>query len=115
MEAKLFSKKGNKLCLYNLLLKIVHFFYPNYCANCEVLLKENEPNCFCKNCWGKIKIITESCKKCGKPVITGDGLCNDCKKTKKFYYEKIKVLGLYEGVLKKAIHLYKFLTPASLV
>lgn len=95
--------------MLNLLQKIINFFYPNYCANCGKLLKEQAPNCFCSECWQKIKIIKgETCRKCGKPVITSDGICNECRKIKKFYYDKIKVIGIYEDILKEAIHLYKY-------
>lgn len=92
----------------SLLFKVIQFLYPNYCANCGILLSNDASNCFCNNCWNQIKIIkTQTCKKCGKPVITEKGICQDCKK-EKFYYEKIKVIGLYEDILKKAIHLYKY-------
>jgi len=87
---------------------ILNFLYPNYCQNCDKLLKNYDPHCFCSECWSEIKIIkTPTCKKCGKPIITSSGICNDCKNSK-FYYNEIKVLGLYEGILKDAIHLYKF-------
>lgn len=95
--------------MHNPLQKIINFLYPNYCANCGKLLNEQDPNCFCVECWKKINIIKgETCKKCGKSVITPEGICNECRKIKKFYYDKIKVIGIYEDILKQAIHLYKY-------
>ena len=86
----------------------IRFLFPNYCQNCHKLLSSHDKNCFCDECWNSIKLIKENfCIKCGKPVITANGICNTCKKNK-FYYKQIRVVGIYEKILKNAIHLYKY-------
>ncbi len=87
---------------------IIRFLFPNYCNNCGTILSPDDKNCFCLECWESIKKIKDNfCNKCGKPVITPDGICSGCI-NKKFYYNRIRVAGIYEKVIKDAIHLYKY-------
>ncbi len=93
----------------NLFGKIISFIYPNYCASCGKLLNENDTTCFCNDCWNKIELIKgETCIKCGKPIKTADGICQECKKVKSFHYHNLKAIGIYDNILKDAVHLYKF-------
>lgn len=88
--------------------KFINFIFPNYCNNCNKLLTENDPQCFCNKCWNTITLIKDDfCIKCGKPIITSDGICSNCK-NKTFYYHQIRAAGVYEDILKDAIHLYKY-------
>ena len=94
--------------LKTFIIKLIHFLFPNYCQSCDKLLSQHDKNCFCNKCWDSIKLIKEDfCIKCGKPVITAKGICNTCKKNR-FYYKQIRVVGIYEEILKNAIHLYKY-------
>jgi len=93
----------------NFFWKIIFFLYPNYCASCGKLLDEKDKNCFCNECWSKIEIIKgDTCIKCGKPIKTADGICQECKKVKLFHYHNLKAIGIYDGILKESLHLYKF-------
>ncbi|MBU1078430.1 MAG: ComF family protein [Spirochaetes bacterium] len=40
-------------------------------------------------------------------MITARGICDQCRKSK-FYYDRIRVAGIYDDILKQAIHLYKY-------
>ncbi|MBN1898382.1 MAG: ComF family protein [Spirochaetes bacterium] len=89
--------------------KIISFLYPNYCQKCDTLLTESDPKVFCQTCWEEIPVIRGTvCRKCYKPVITPKGLCRDCRQVKRFSYDKIRILALYQGIFKEAIHLYKY-------
>ena len=89
-------------------INIIRFLFPNYCKNCDKLLDEEDKNCYCLKCGEEIKVIKKDyCIKCGRPVITANGICRYCKNTK-FYYKQIRVVGIYEKILKDAIHLYKY-------
>lgn len=90
------------------IIKIIETLFPNYCQECNKRLLNTDFHCFCKLCWDKIEIIKNThCRKCGKPVITSKGICHNCL-NKRYYYKEIRVSGLYDYTLKKAIHLYKY-------
>ncbi len=103
MGKRIFKEK-----FYKIAYKILSFVFPNYCINCGKMLIEKEHHCFCNECWDKIEIFNgESCKKCGAPVITAKGVCFKCR-SKKFFYNEIKCVGKYDGILKEAIRAYKY-------
>jgi ComF family protein len=61
----------------------------------------------CAECLGKIRLIIkeESCSCCGKKSAIS--LCRSCKE-KKHYFKKVRSAGIYDGVLKECIHLFKY-------
>jgi ComF family protein len=68
-----------------------------------------------KNLSENLKEIEQPyCIKCGKPLISTDFfkqnreiLCLDCK-TKKYSFKFSRSMGIYDKVLKKSIHLFKY-------
>ncbi|MDD5067218.1 MAG: ComF family protein [bacterium] len=86
----------------------IHFILPNYCHICDKKLSHGDTNCFCSSCWEKLELTGKDfCRKCGKRIITPDGVCRECS-NKRFDYQEIRSVGVYEGTFREAIHLYKF-------
>ncbi len=86
----------------------IYFLLPNHCNACGKRLNINDTKLFCTECWNNIKFISgQTCKICSKPIIAKNRICEDCRKRKNYFTEN-KSIGLYEGILKDAIHLYKF-------
>lgn len=89
--------------------KFIGFVFPNYCAQCGTKLFRNDTNCFCRSCWQKISVFKGPfCLKCGREVITESGVCRECR-GRSHYHDELRAVGAYDGILKSAIHLYKFL------
>lgn len=87
---------------------LLHFVLPNYCWTCSTKLNIHDTNCFCQSCWEKIKLTGKNyCQKCAKAIITSEGVCHECQ-NRKIFYDEIRSVGIYEDILKEAIHLYKF-------
>ena len=92
--------------LFNQFLSIL---YPNFCIVCGE--KTDNPYPLCNECIGKIhEIKFPYCKKCGKP-LEGWGsdiaLCGECIRIPPSF--KIARSGYkYEGILKDAIHRWKY-------
>jgi len=87
-------------------------------ANCKICQRPLGPSNFtfiCKNCWDKVEWIeTPHCSQCSKPLSLSPAfqdistlLCPECSRNNS-YFKKIFVPTLYEGVMKKAIHLLKY-------
>jgi len=80
--------------------------FPNRCSVCFVLGQTE----LCQKCAGKIEYLTGLlCQKCGKPE---DGyfkgqLCEDCS-TNDPPFKLARSVAVYDGVLKDAIHQFKF-------
>jgi ComF family protein len=101
---------------YRWLLNLV---FPPLCPICQTLLddKENDLS-LCTTCRTAIKpLCPPFCPLCGLPVPSGDGegyLCGPCLEEKR-HFEVHRSSGLYEGVLKEAIHHFKYGGVFSLV
>jgi len=94
---------------------LLDFLFPAECTFCQNFLGEGRFVSFCKSCWGKIKFIQGSlCTCCGRPfesenvLETAPGfLCGSCRNDL-YYFDKARAVGKYEGVLKEAIHQFKY-------
>ncbi|MCK5533946.1 ComF family protein [bacterium] len=90
-------KKISNYCL--------NLFFPLNCAGCgKDLINEKG---ICRECLGKIKYVKEPyCYKCGSNKEVGF-LCNKCRNIK-YYFQRIYICSLYEGILRKCIHSFKY-------
>ena len=94
---------------------LLNFVFPLDCKICEKLIQESKGYSICEDCFKTIELIEHPyCIKCGKPLIsTGyfkqnrEILCLECKR-KKYSFEFSRSIGIYNKVLKKCIHLFKY-------
>jgi len=94
---------------------ILNFVFPLDCKICEKPIRESKGYSICENCFKTIELIKQPyCIKCGKPLISTDYfkqnreiLCLECK-IKKYSFEFSRSTGIYDKVLKKCIHLFKY-------
>ena len=94
---------------------LLNFVFPLDCKICEKPIRESKGYSICEDCFKTIELIERPyCVKCGKPLIPTDAfkqnrevLCLDCK-IKKYSFEFSRSMGVYDKVLKKCIHLFKY-------
>ncbi len=94
---------------------LLNFIFPLDCKICEKPIRESKGYSICEDCFKTIELIERPyCAKCGKPLIPTDFfkqnreiLCLDCKR-KKYSFEFSCSTGIYDKVLKKCIHLFKY-------
>ncbi|GAH06214.1 unnamed protein product, partial [marine sediment metagenome] len=94
---------------------ILNFAFPLNCKICKKPIQESKGYSICEDCFKTIELIEQPyCIKCGKPLIHTDFfkqnreiLCLDCK-IKKYSFEFSRSTGIYDEVLKKCIHLFKY-------
>lgn len=80
-------------------------FLPSDCKICKNPLEYNE-KWICNRCFSQIKeILPPICNRCGRPSQIH--LCSECQK-KRRYLKRVRAYGIFEGVLKEAIHLFKY-------
>jgi len=94
---------------------LLNFIFPLDCKMCEKPIRESKGYSICEDCFKTIELIERPyCIKCGKPLIPSvffkqnrEILCLDCKR-KKYSFEFSRSTGIYDKVLKKCIHLFKY-------
>jgi len=94
---------------------LLNFIFPLDCKICEKPIRESKGYSICEDCFKTIELIERPyCIKCGKPLIptvffkqNRKILCLDCKR-KKYSFEFSRSTGVYDKVLKKCIHLFKY-------
>lgn len=79
--------------------------YPNVCHFCGRISKEE----MCNECRKEIVYITEPrCKRCGRPVRSGEAeYCYDCA-GKSVFFEQGKNLWIHKGRVKQSIYQFKY-------
>jgi len=90
------------------LSRLLNLLFPSRCPLCGNISNSYIYNPICTHCWGFIKKYDgPACRICGIPTISDQTIiCESCVKGQPF--SKILYYGLYEGTLRKAIHLLKF-------
>lgn len=90
--------------------RLINFVFPLTCAVCKTPLSHDDKNKICDDCLNKMKYIEPLfCVKCGIPLVYGGAHCYNClHPEKKQYYEKIRGVFEYEGVIKQCVHLFKY-------
>ena len=94
---------------------LLNLVFPLNCKICKTPIRESKGYSICEDCFKTIKLIEQPyCVKCGKPLIPTEFfiqnreiLCFDCK-NKKYSFEFSRSTGVYDKVLKKCIHLFKY-------
>jgi len=96
-----------------LLWGLFNLIFPAECSLCSNPLEMIKERYICSNCLEKIvPIELPVCDKCGKPLVSSFSrlqhpLCRECR-TMRRYFTFARAVGTYEGVLKKAIWLFKY-------
>ena len=101
---------------------LLNFLLPPTCHICKLPIKEYNNPYICRFCWEKIKFIEEPvCPCCGMPfksnvtlIKSPDFLCGECRE-KKRYFTKTIAVGVYEGTLSEAIHIFKYQKKQTMV
>ncbi|MDI6781920.1 MAG: ComF family protein [bacterium] len=92
---------------------LFNLIFPAECSLCSNPLETIRERYICSDCLNKIKPLElPVCEKCGKPLVSSFNLvqhplCHECH-TMERYFTSARAVGTYEGVLKKAIWLFKY-------
>lgn len=82
--------------------RFVDLLFPPRCGGCQTA-----GSLWCAACRAAVKPIGPPwCEKCGEPFVT-DRLCANCR-THPLVIEKIRSVALFDGVLRQAIHRFKY-------
>ena len=89
--------------------------FPRSCHHCDCALQGESNPCFCCDCWSTIALLEDPrCPSCGKPFVSKVALsyspghrCGDCRDRPPRFDRSVAVCS-YEGVLAKAIQLFKY-------
>lgn len=96
--------------------RFLGILYPAFCGNCGHELGPGE-RFFCTGCAGSAELLSSPyCTSCGRPFVsraTADHLCHECMR-KHPPYDFARAQTIYKGVVKEAIHLYKYRPVRSL-
>jgi competence protein ComFC len=78
--------------------------YPPRCLVCKTLGERG----LCTECAGQITpVAAPFCTVCGQTLIADDGGCADCRRRQPAFV-RARSLGAYDGVLRHAIHQFKY-------
>jgi len=104
-------------CNMSFLKSVIDVIYPPRCSLCGVFMKNGPESGMCPICLSQIKYIASPlCNRCGKPFhseIVTDHLCGECLTSEK-YLRRARSVGYYDGMLRKAIHLFKYKLKSNL-
>ncbi len=83
--------------------------FPSFCPICNSPSNNYKTSPICNDCWKEIKPIEGyTCGICKRPVESADiQICAECYRERPLYLRAM-AFGFYEGILREAIHLYKF-------
>ena len=86
----------------------IDLLFPPRCGGCRAA-----GSLWCESCRAAVKpIVPPWCEKCGEPFVT-DRLCANCR-AYPLEIEKIRSVAVFDGVLRQAIHRFKYEHLASL-
>lgn len=91
------------------LSRLLNLFFPSICPICSKRSDYYKYNPICSHCWTAIQKYTgPACRVCGIPSVSEQTtICSTCLEIRQ-PFSKILYYGLYEGTLRKAVHLLKF-------
>ena len=91
---------------------LFNYFLPPACALCLEPLLPPDPDSLCQNCTTQIvPIKRSSCPRCALPYpaeYENDHYCQTCLLEKKPLFTGVTSVGHYDGVLRDAIHRFKY-------
>jgi competence protein ComFC len=85
---------------------LIDLIFPPRCSVCG----KNSAQALCGSCIANIQYLNDDvCQICGSPrdKYFNSGVCSDCRKQKPVY-QMARSAAIYSGVMKNAIHHYKF-------
>ncbi len=81
---------------------VIDLLFPPRCGGCRTLGSQ-----WCEACRAAVRPVTPPwCERCGQPQVT-DRLCSNCL-AYPLHIEKIRSVAVFEGVLREAIHRFKY-------
>lgn len=90
---------------------LADFFFPPQCLLCRSFLLSYSDGYFCKDCLDSFSFNNgHICPRCGilfESKEGGDHLCSRCIGRDSFF-DVARAVGSYEGMLRKAIHFFKY-------
>ncbi|HIJ60228.1 MAG TPA: ComF family protein [Nitrospirae bacterium] len=88
---------------------LINQLFPEICPICKRQSDSISTSPICPDCWKGISLYKGTrCKVCGKPHVSSYAeTCSNCIIVRPFYTQTL-YYGLYEGVLKEALHLLKY-------
>lgn len=88
---------------------LLHILFPESCPLCGKPSKEHSTAPICNDCWKSVSPYEgPSCLKCGRPLVSDVSItCRDCLEREP-HFERVRSFGIYDGVLKKAITVFKY-------
>lgn len=96
------STSNLKAVISEVWLGFVDLIFPPICLVCG----EVQEKYLCTDCASKISFLTPPlCHRCAMPLV--DGVCNECRDLE-FAFDTAYSVGAYEGVLRDAIHAFKY-------
>jgi competence protein ComFC len=88
--------------------RFIDLLFPPRCGGCQAA-----GSLWCDTCRAAVKpIVPPWCEKCGEPLVA-DRLCANCR-AHSLVIEKIRSVALFDGVLREAIHRFKYERLAGL-
>jgi ComF family protein len=82
--------------------RFIDLLFPPRCGGCQTA-----GSLWCETCRASVKpIVPPWCEICGEPFVT-DRLCVNCR-AHPLVIEKIRSVALFDGVLRQAIHRFKY-------
>ena len=95
--------------MQNIITNLLDIIFPAVCKTCGKKMTTDRKVCFCDACWKKIRKIKEPfCVYCGKQLEPpNEHFCADCTVSRLSFVDN-RSAGIYEGVLKEALHAFKY-------
>lgn len=88
--------------IYKIISDFINIIFPHRCFGCGI-----KGEVFCKACQQKIIPIKKPyCKICKLP-FNDNSYCHECANHYRIF-KKLTTVGIYDGILKKLIHLFKY-------
>ena len=88
--------------------RLIDLLFPPRCGGCQTA-----GSLWCEVCRAAVEpIVPPWCEKCGEPFVT-DRLCANCR-AHPLEIEKIRSVAVFDGVLRQAIHRFKYERLAGL-
>ncbi|MEA3369414.1 MAG: ComF family protein [Candidatus Ratteibacteria bacterium] len=85
-----------------MLSTLLNLLFPSYCLICEKKVKQSDYP-VCQDCLAMIKPLSPAICRVGGPAALA-----------KIFFFQARAAGIYEGILKKMIHLFKYKKKTSL-
>ncbi|MBR2141088.1 MAG: ComF family protein [Rickettsiales bacterium] len=108
LEQILLILKKLKNYLHSFVHYVITIIYPDVCLSCGKILDSEG---FCVNCWKELVFIKKPyCFLCGRPLDINSQMgliCADCI-NKKYYFDRVFSVFVYNRVIAKAIFRFKF-------